>query len=57
MEAQGSAARRRQRDKERAAALKREKVERRTGRCPVCYAIYNADMLVEGYAAHRCKTR
>jgi hypothetical protein len=36
---EGSGRRRSQRDKERAAQLKRHGVERTTGRCAVCYAI------------------
>ena len=39
-QAQGGAAQRQsQRDKERAARMKREGVERTTGRCPNCYKI------------------
>lgn len=38
----------------RAAAMKRDGIERTTGRCPICYALYHADMLVRGYASHRC---
>jgi hypothetical protein len=35
--------RRSQRDKERAAQMKRDGVERTTGRCPVCYRIVACD--------------
>jgi len=47
--------RRKQQDQARAAAMKRDGIERTTGRCPICYVIYHADMLREGYAAHRCE--
>jgi len=32
-------------------------IERRTGRRPVCTRLYNADMLKEGYSAHRCNAK
>jgi phage/plasmid primase-like uncharacterized protein len=38
-----------------AAQLKRDGIERTTGRCPICGKLYYADMLKAGYAAHRCK--
>lgn len=37
--ASGAATRRSQRDKERAADMRRRGVERTTGRCPNCYRI------------------
>lgn len=40
---QGAGQRRSQRDKERAAELKRQGVERTTGRCPNCYRIVTCD--------------
>lgn len=39
----GAGQRRSQKDKERAAALKRAGVERTTGRCPQCYRIVTND--------------
>lgn len=41
-------------DQARAAALKRDGIERRTGRCPICNKVYFADMLARGYQAHHC---
>jgi hypothetical protein len=53
----GAGARRSQRDKERAAELKRHKVERRTGRCVICGATIGNDTLggsavLHHYAQH-----
>lgn len=39
----GSGKRRQQRDRERAAHLKQQGVERTTGRCALCYAIIAID--------------
>ena len=38
-----------------AAQLKADRIERTTGRCPICTRIYHADMLKAGYASHRCE--
>jgi hypothetical protein len=46
--------RRKQADQERAAALKRDGIERTQGRCPICNKVYSANMLDRGYAAHHC---
>jgi len=40
---QGAAKRRAQRDRERAATMKRDGVERTTGRCPNCYKIVTCE--------------
>jgi hypothetical protein len=53
----GLAGRRRMEDQRKASELKRLGVERRQARCPVCYAIVNADMLREGMSRHRCDVR
>lgn len=37
-----------------AGELKRRKIERTTGRCPICNRVYHADFLKAGYATHRC---
>lgn len=37
-----------------AAELKRLKIERRTGRCPICNKVIYADYLKGGMATHRC---
>lgn len=37
-----------------ASALKRDRIERTTGRCPLCNRVYHADFLKAGYASHRC---
>lgn len=47
-------ARKRAQDQARAAEMKRLGIERTTGRCPVCYALVNADFLMSGMATHRC---
>jgi len=46
--------RRKQEDQARAAAMKRDGIERTQGRCPICNRVYHADMLKAGYQAHRC---
>jgi hypothetical protein len=38
----------------RASAMKRDGIERTTGRCCICGKVYTADMLGRGYTAHRC---
>lgn len=43
MAAQGAAKRRQERDRERAAQLKRNGVERTTGRCAQCYRIISIE--------------
>lgn len=48
-------ARTKQLNQARAAEMKRLGIERTTGRCPICNKVYHADMLREGYAAHRCE--
>lgn len=50
----GSAKRKQQRDRERAAELKRLRVCRTTGRCPVCYAIVTIDSWKSRYT-HICR--
>lgn len=47
--------RRKQEDQARAAAMKRDGIERTTGRCPICNRVYHADMLARGYLAHHCE--
>jgi hypothetical protein len=49
----GSAQRRSQRDKERAAELKRRGVERTTGRCGNCYRMITIESSKSRYS-HRC---
>ena len=53
MAASGSAARKSMRDKERAAELKRLKIERTTGRCAVCGAFITVDSVKSRYR-HAC---
>lgn len=48
-------AQRREHNQAIAARMKEEKIERTTGRCPICYRLYHADMLGRGYASHRCE--
>lgn len=43
MASQGSAKRKQERDRERAAEMKRLGVVRTTGRCPVCYRIVTCE--------------
>lgn len=43
MTASGSAKQKQQRDKQQAAFMKAHGIERRTGRCPVCYGIVPND--------------
>lgn len=50
----GAAARRRNRDKERAAFLKRHGIERTTGRCAQCYRIIAVDGPKSRYT-HVCR--
>lgn len=50
----GLGQRRSQRDKEKAAELRRRGVVRTTGRCAVCYAIVAVDSVKSRYN-HRCK--
>lgn len=50
--ASGSASRRAQRDKEKAAELKRQGIERRSGICAVCYKAIPNDTF-GGYGAYR----
>lgn len=50
MAAQGSAARRQVKDKEMAAMLKRLGIERRSGKCPICYGDISNDTF-GGYGA------
>lgn len=47
--------RRKAEDQARSSAMKRDKIERTTGRCPICNKVYTADMLGRGYAAHHCE--
>lgn len=49
-----SRADRRAKNSAMAARMKAAGEERTTGRCCVCYALYRADMLREGYTSHRC---
>ena len=46
--------RRKAQDQARAAQLKRDGIERTTGRCPICNKIIHADYLDRGMASHRC---
>lgn len=46
---------RRKKNQEIAARMKRDGIERTTGRCPICNKLYSADMLGRGYAAHHCE--
>lgn len=46
--------RRAQRDRERAAQMKRDGIERTTGRCPQCYKIVTCDSRISRYT-HVCK--
>lgn len=46
---------RREKNQEIAARMKRDGIERTTGRCPICNKLYSADMLGRGYAAHHCE--
>ena len=46
--------RRKQQDQARAADMKARGEERTQGRCPICNAVYHADMLNRGYAEHHC---
>jgi hypothetical protein len=39
-----------------AARLKADKIERRQGRCCICYVVYHADFLERGFASHRCQS-
>lgn len=48
---------RREKNQERAAAMKRDGIERTQARCPLCTKIYRADMLGRGFAAHRCEAK
>lgn len=48
------AAERRQKDSAMASRMKQEGVERRTGRCPICYSLIALDKL-EGHIALRCQ--
>ena len=48
---------RREHNQKIAAELKRQGIERRTGRCPICNKVYTADMLKRGYASHVCGPR
>lgn len=50
----GSAARKRQRDRQRAAELKRLGVVRTSGRCAICYRIIVVDSNKSRYS-HNCK--
>lgn len=54
MEAGGSAKRKQQRDRERAAEMKRLGVERTTGRCAQCYRIVAVDSSQSRYT-HICR--
>jgi hypothetical protein len=47
---------RKEKNQRMAQDMKRRGEERTSGRCPVCYAVYHADMLKAGYQAHRCKS-
>lgn len=42
---QGAGARRSMQDKEKAAVLKRQGIERRTGKCCICYGVVGNDTL------------
>jgi hypothetical protein len=47
--------RRKAEDQARASAMKRDGIERTTGRCPICNKVYTANMLERGYLAHHCE--
>lgn len=47
--------RRKAEDQARSAAMKRDGIERTTGRCPICNKVYTADMLGRGFGAHHCE--
>lgn len=38
-----------------AMQFKKDGIERRTARCPICYKLVHGDMLKAGMALHRCE--
>ena len=50
----GAGKRRQQRDRERAAYMKAQGIERTTGRCAVCYALISVDSSKSRYR-HICR--
>jgi hypothetical protein len=50
-------AQRREHNQRMAMAMKDAGIERTTGRCPVCNAVYHADFLRRGWLSHRCDWR
>jgi hypothetical protein len=46
---------RKKKNQEMAARMKRDGIERTTGRCPICNAVVHADFLGRGMNAHRCE--
>lgn len=52
-----SKAARKEKNQRMAMEMKRLRVERRTGRCCICYRVYNSEFYgphAPGYSAHRC---